>query len=207
VSGLDAALTQDALDGIATQLVADVAERAANARVAPARVLGRQLNDQALDQLHGRRATWISSGTAVVLLRDELAVPAQDRVGRDDAVDLVQHLAAEHLALPCEPTSLSIREAEAPTTELFAQHTVLFLEVREDLELATVGPPREQQQQEPERRDRDGARVLPREATKGAFRSPPPPDINARHLPVRRSPRWPRSIARHLSASDGQRFE
>jgi hypothetical protein len=77
--------------------VAEVAERAANVRVAPARAIGRELNDQALERHHGRRATSTASSTAVVLLGDELAVPAQGRVGRDDALELISTARASAL--------------------------------------------------------------------------------------------------------------
>src|SRR6185503_19812931 len=49
-----------------------------------------------------------SSGRAVVLVRDEFAVPAQNRIGRHQAAELVQNAATEGFALRREPAALGV---------------------------------------------------------------------------------------------------
>jgi hypothetical protein len=154
-------LGQDALDRVAAELVTEVAERPADPRVTPSRILGGEPDDEALQRGGGARSAAGALGRAVVLLRDELAIPAQDRVGRDHAGELFQDLAAEDSTLHCEPAALRIREARTSTAELLAQHAVLLLKVREDLDLAPVHPAREHEQQELQRRGRDGRPIPP----------------------------------------------
>jgi hypothetical protein len=82
----------------------------------------------------------LSAGSAVVLLGDELAVPAQDGVGRHQSGELFQRTSADEAALRGEPPALRVGEAQAPTAELLAQDAVLLLEVRDDLGLVAVHP-------------------------------------------------------------------
>jgi len=147
-------LGKDALDRVSSELVTEVTECAAEPGVSPARVLGGELDDQAL-QRSGRAGSRASSSRgAIVLLRDQLAIPAQDRVGRHQATEPVQHAATERFALRCEAAALGVGEAQAPAAELLTQNAILFLEKRDDLKLAAVHPAREHEQQELQRRDR-----------------------------------------------------
>jgi hypothetical protein len=57
--------------------------------------------------------------------------------------------------------ALCIREAQASIADLLAQHTVLLLEVRDDVALAPVQPAREHDQQELQRRDPTCRPILP----------------------------------------------
>jgi hypothetical protein len=110
-------------------------ERATDARVTPARVLGGELNDQALQRGGRAGAGALSFSGAVVLLGDELAVPAQDGVGRHQSGELFQRTSADEAALRGEPPALGVGAAQAPTAELLPQDAVLLLEVRDDLGL------------------------------------------------------------------------
>jgi hypothetical protein len=100
------------------------------------------------------RSVALALGSAVVLLRDELAIPAQDRVGRDQPGELFQGASADGSALRSEPATLGVAEAQVSVAELLAQHAVLLLEVLEDVDLAPIHPAREHEQQKLERRDR-----------------------------------------------------
>jgi hypothetical protein len=93
----------------------------------------------------------LSFSGAVVLLGDELAVPAQDGVGGHQSGELFKRTSADESALRGEPPALSVGEAQAPTAELLPQDAVLLLEVRDDLGLAAVHPAREHQEQELQR--------------------------------------------------------
>src|SRR4051812_24958659 len=116
--GFQAMLGEDALDRVSSKLVTKVAEHAEDPGVAPGRVLGGELDDQALQRSGRAGASTSSSSSAVVLVRDELAVPAQDRVGRHEAGELLQDAATKRLALGREPAALCVGEAHAPATEL-----------------------------------------------------------------------------------------
>ena len=152
-------LGEDALDRVAAELVPEVAERAPDPRIAPTGVLTGEPDDQALQRDACARSAATALGRAVVLLRDQLAVPAQDRVGCDQASKLFQDAAAQESTGHREPAALCIREAQASIADLLAQHTVLLLEVRDDVALAPVQPAREHDQQE--RRDPTCRLILP----------------------------------------------
>jgi len=137
---------EDALDRVSSELVTEVAERAAEPGVAPGRVFDCELDHQAVQRSGRAGSCASSSGRAVVLVRDEFAVPAQNRIGRHQAAELVQNAATEGFALRREPAALGVGEAQAPAAELLAQHAVLLLEKLDDLELAAVHPAREHEQ-------------------------------------------------------------
>ena len=145
------------------------AERAKDPRVTPARVLDGELNDQAL-QRRGRAGVAALSFSGTVLLGDELAVPAQDGVGRHQSGEF-QRTSADEAALRGEPPALGIGEAQAPIAALLAQDAVPLLEVRDDLGSVAGHPAREHQEQELQRCDRHLRRPYPRRARRGRFSS------------------------------------
>jgi hypothetical protein len=89
--------------------------------------------------------------TAVVLLGDEIPVPAQDSVGIRDGCDLTQHLSAKRLGESGETAPLRIGQVNAPA-ELLQEEAVLGLEVL-DCPLLVASDPR------PEQRRTESARV------------------------------------------------
>ena len=121
--------------------MAQVAQRAANPRVTPARVLRGEPDHE---QLNAGSARWSPDPTAsrtVVLLGDELAVPAQEGLRVHDAGELLQARQPQRPPLGRQPAALVIGEPQPAGTELLAQHTVLLLEVVNRLELAPMHPP------------------------------------------------------------------
>nr|WP_275942121.1 hypothetical protein [Haliangium ochraceum] len=127
-------------DGRAADVMAEVAERVADACVAPAGVFSCHAHEKRLNLAGGLRASERAFGAAVVLLGDEVAISAQDRVGRDDAGVLAEQLATEGFALDCEATALRIGEAKASIAELLAEGAVLGLEILDELALLAVDP-------------------------------------------------------------------
>ncbi|WP_233104200.1 hypothetical protein [Haliangium ochraceum] len=116
-------------DGRAANVMAEVAERIADACVAPAGVFSGHAHNERLNLAGGLRAARRTLGAAVVLLGDEVAIPAQDGVGRDDAGVFAQQLASEGFALDCKATALRIGEAKATIAELLAEGAILGLEI------------------------------------------------------------------------------
>src|SRR5690349_10800581 len=87
---------QDALDGVAAELVTEVTECTAKTRVAPAWILACHANDDGLQRCGRGAAPAASLRAAVVLARDQLAVPAQDRVRRNQTAKSVEDASAKH---------------------------------------------------------------------------------------------------------------
>ena len=87
---VDSVLCQDSFDGTSTNGVSQIRERALDSRVAPSRVVSRHLEDEALGLPNNPRSSWAALLAPIVLLRDEVSVPAKKRVGRDDYGDLAE---------------------------------------------------------------------------------------------------------------------
>ena len=114
-----------ALDGVAADLVPEVEQRAANARVAPCGVLLRHMQHELDDVGCSTRSSAGTSSAAVVLGCDKAPVPPHQRVWGHQSVELLERFAPEPLRGRGQPTSLSIRVNDAPASELLAQHSVL----------------------------------------------------------------------------------
>jgi hypothetical protein len=74
-SGLKASVNQDTLDGVSADVVPEVEQSAADAGVAPARIIGGHGADELGDVTAGCGPAGTTPTTSVVLLRDEVAVP------------------------------------------------------------------------------------------------------------------------------------
>src|SRR5262249_50280524 len=100
--------------------------------------------------------------TAVVALGDEGSVPRQQRVRRDDRGELAHQASSQRPRLRGEPTALVVGETQAPGAELFAQDTVLFQEIVDDVALLLVEPAGERDQDELQgmRRPRHGGKRI-----------------------------------------------
>lgn len=127
--------------------VVELLQLALDTAVAPVRVVGRHPHDQLADRLH-------DSGTADALagvrpLRgDQLAVPAEDSVGRDDGGHLTEQPAPEGPALRGEAPALVIGQPQALAAELFLENAVLLDEVLNGLRLVAIDPAGEARQEE-----------------------------------------------------------
>jgi len=62
-------------------------------------------------------------------LRDEFAMPAQERRGGDDGVEVIQGLSADFLGQRGEGSALGVREQDATSPKLRAQSAILGLQV------------------------------------------------------------------------------
>ncbi len=104
------------------------------------------------ERVHHRRAGPPEPQSLAVSTGDQLPVPAQDRVRRDQSRILLQQPTSEELPLGRETAALVIGESYASTTELLvellAQDTVLLDQLRDDILLPTIHPPGEGQEEE-----------------------------------------------------------
>jgi hypothetical protein len=96
--GLDAILFEDRFDRVARHVVAETLQPAADACVAPGRILGCHAYHKRGDVRLGARATGASRLGSVVLLGDEPPIPTEDRVGCHDSRDVRETAPAEDLA-------------------------------------------------------------------------------------------------------------
>ena len=103
--------------------------------------------DKVADPAVDSQASGTTVGAAIVLLGDELPVPAQDRVGGDDAGDLAKGPSAQGLALGGKATPLRLGEAKTPSSELLSEDTVFLLEVGDHVLVSPIDPAGEDQQE------------------------------------------------------------
>ena len=79
--------------------------------------------------------------------RDELPVPAQERLRGDDRRDLAQRLTAYPNGARCEPSPVVIGQPQALPTQLPPEQTVLFDQLGQGLPLAALQPASQHHQQ------------------------------------------------------------
>ena len=141
---------QNARDRRTADAVAQVLQRALNARVAPRRVLSRHPNDQR------SKVCLQASGTAAAgairpFARHQLAVPAQNGVRRHDGRDLREQPATEPVSQFGEASALAVVETQALPGEPGLQQSILFAQERDDVGLLTMEPAAQGRDQQLER--------------------------------------------------------
>src|SRR5215218_9757752 len=117
----------------------EVLEGTLDARVAPAGILPRHPSDQFADLRDHTATSWpvLSVGP---FPSDELPVPSEQRVRRDDRRDLTQGLTAQPVGSRGKRPPVVIGESQAPPTQLPPQNPILLDQVREHLALPPVQP-------------------------------------------------------------------
>jgi hypothetical protein len=89
-------------------------------------------------------------GSSVVLLGDQLPVPSQQGLRRNNAGDLGKSSSSQRLGPYGQSPALIIIEAHSPATELFSKHPIFLAKIFNDLQLAVVHPPGDGDEQKPE---------------------------------------------------------
>jgi hypothetical protein len=106
-------------------VVAEILERALHPRVPPRRILLRHPPYQLAD--FGEDTTTACSCRCVrPLAGDELPVPAEQRVGRDDRRHVAQCLPAHSVGARGESPPVLVGEPQAPSTHLPPQYPIFF---------------------------------------------------------------------------------
>ena len=80
-------------------------------------------------------------GLPSVLLGDQLPVPAEDRVRRDDTGHLHQCAPAKSLAAHRKSTALGVCEPKRSGTTLLAEDAILLSEIVDQVFLVAIHPP------------------------------------------------------------------
>ncbi len=104
--------------------------------------------DELTNVLRSRWSARASVLTAIVLGRNEVAIPAQKRIGGDYGGNLGQRFSTQTLGLDGEPAALIVREPESFAPKLCSEHTVLFSDVVDHGLLIAVDPTSQAEQQE-----------------------------------------------------------
>ena len=109
-------------------------KRTLDSCVSPARVLSRHSDGQVRDDLHDSD---VARGSSLVgpLLSDELPVPTQDGVRRDERRNICESASPDGLAADREPATLIVGQTETSAAELLLQDAVLFSEILDDCAL------------------------------------------------------------------------
>jgi hypothetical protein len=149
--GLDAVVFEDGFDRVARDVVAETLQPAADAGVAPGRVLGRHAYHECGDVRLGARTTGASCLRTVVLPGDEPPIPPEDGVGCHDSGDVREAAPAENLAFHGQAAPLVVGEAKPSGTVGGAEDTVLFEHVVNDGLLVSVDPAGDEKEEEGER--------------------------------------------------------
>jgi hypothetical protein len=71
---------------------------------------------------------------------NQFTVPSHQRIRRDQGLEFVQYLAAQHLGPSRQPTSFCIGEADPLPAQVCLEHAVLFLEILDYVQLVAVDP-------------------------------------------------------------------
>ena len=93
--------------------------------IAPERVLERQPDDKPAEQVDHRRPARPSPITEVMLGRNQLSVPPQDRVWRDDRRPLAKQFATQLFAEHRQSTALVIVQPRT-LAQLLAKNSILL---------------------------------------------------------------------------------
>ncbi len=106
----------------------EVAEGTPNTGVAPLAVLGGHPDDEPADRVHAPWAARSATAAAVVCPRDQLSMPAEEGIGRDQGVPVTASPSPETLGLCGPAPALGVGEPETARTELLSEDAILFLE-------------------------------------------------------------------------------
>jgi hypothetical protein len=126
-----------------------IPKRSLNPRIAPPRVLRRHAeNELANLAMHARSAGPPSPPGP--LLRDQLTMPAQDRVRCRQSRDVPQGSSADLVSEHSQPPTLIVGQSDAMAAQLRLENPILFAEEVDDTTLLSLDPTKERHEQKVE---------------------------------------------------------
>ena len=111
--------------------------------VAPLAVLGGHPDDEPADRVHAPWAARSATAAAVVCPRDQLSMPAEEGIGRDQGVPVTAYPSPEARGLCGPAPALGVGEPETARTALLSEDSMLFLERVNDVTRLLVDPARD----------------------------------------------------------------
>ena len=121
----------------------EVAAGTPNPGVAPRAVLGGHPDDVPADRVHAPWAARSATAAAVVCPRDQLSMPAEEGIGRDQGVPVTAYPSPEARGLGGQAPALGVGEPETARTALLSEDAMLFLERVNDVTRLLVDPARD----------------------------------------------------------------
>src|ERR1700674_420743 len=150
---------QDPRNRGSADTMSEILERPANPAVAPGGILLRHAHDEPPDLREHTRTT-APPLRVRPLPRDQLPMPPENRVWRDDRGDLTQPPTSQPVPADGEPTPLVLAQPKAPATQLTPQDSVLFDQIGQGLLLLTIQPADQRGKNNPQGGDVDHGRSL-----------------------------------------------
>ena len=141
--GFQAALLAHVGEGALRDLMPEVAAGTPTTGVAPLAVLGGHPDDAPADRVHARWAARSATAAAVVCPRDQLSMPAEEGIGRDQGVPVTASPSPEARGLGGPAPALGVGDPEPARTELLSADAILFLERVTDVTRLLVDPARD----------------------------------------------------------------
>jgi hypothetical protein len=137
---LDTVFREDALHRVSADFVAQVAQSPANPRIAPAGIFPRYPDNELTNRFRRARTTRAAVLAPIVLLRDELFVPAQQGVGCHEAGDFFQALPSQCFRLRGQTPTLVVRKTNATAAQFLSKNSILLLQVFDGVLLFPAEP-------------------------------------------------------------------
>src|SRR5262249_35630963 len=148
--------------------VAEIIQRTLDARVAPAGILAGHPYHEAPDlQEHARTSG--PTPRVCPFPGDQLPVPPEDCVGRDDGGHLRQTPTAEPFAEDCQPSTFIVSQSESSSAQLRLQNPVFCSEILQGLLLLVLHPTDDDRQHQLKRKHPMSLRQPPADQVFGHF--------------------------------------
>jgi hypothetical protein len=119
-------------------VVTDVGQRTLNAIVSLGGILPGEANDGIHDNLSNPWPTGFAFVAGIEFVRHEFAVPAENRIWREDGRQFQQRLAADGVSLHCEEPSLVVIQQQSLPSELQQERLDLSVLELDDLLLPVI---------------------------------------------------------------------
>ena len=141
--GFSAARLAHVGEGAPRDLMPEVAAGTPTPGVAPRAVLGGHPDDEPADRVHAPWAARSATAAAGVCPRDQLSMPAEEGIGRDQGVPVTAYPSPEARGLGGPAPALGVGEPEPARTALLSEDAMLFLERVNDVTRLLVDPARD----------------------------------------------------------------
>ena len=120
--------------------MSQIGHRSLDPCVPPRSILKRHAKNEIDDPLHDARPTGASTMAVVAFTCDHFSLPSQEGIRCDQGMKCVQDLTSKSVRFSGESTALGIGEANASPTQALREHAVLFLEIRDQVQLMALDP-------------------------------------------------------------------
>ena len=137
---LQTARLENVRDRAPCDLVAQIVQRPLYPPVAPIPILRCHTDDRLFYRIPGSRPARTTVFTAIVFPGDQLPVPGQQGLRRDDRRDFPEDATPEHPGLGSQAPTLIVVQTEAFGSQLLAQYPVFFAEIVDRVALLLAQP-------------------------------------------------------------------